>query len=61
MEVHGAAHEVGGEGESLCPRVERAGDTVFCYAKDVKLIIESLAGQSELLYMHRAASLRMSF
>jgi len=62
VEVHGAGHEAWAEkARSLCPRVEFAGDTVFCYATDVKPILESLAGQSELLYMHRAASLEDVF
>ena len=62
VEVHGVGHEAWGEkAKALCPRVERAGDTVFCYAADVKPVLESLAGQSELLYLHRAASLEDVF
>ena len=62
VEVHGAGLEEWMEkAKRLCPRFERAGDTVFCYAADVKPALESLAGQSELLYMHRAASLEDVF
>jgi lipooligosaccharide transport system ATP-binding protein len=45
----------------LAPRVERVGDTAFCYAQDVEPILGSLAGQSELAYLHRPASLEDVF
>jgi lipooligosaccharide transport system ATP-binding protein len=62
VEVHGPGHEAWAEkAKGLCPRVERAGDTVFCYAAEVKPLLESLAGQSELVYTHRAASLEDVF
>jgi lipooligosaccharide transport system ATP-binding protein len=62
VEVHGTGYEEWAEkAKRLCPRVERAGDTVFCYAADVKPLLESLAGQGELVYMHRAASLEDVF
>jgi lipooligosaccharide transport system ATP-binding protein len=62
VEVHGPGVEAWADrARSLCPRVERAGDTVFCYAADVKPLLESLAGQDELVYMHRAASLEDVF
>ncbi len=62
VEVHGPGYEAWAErAKALCPRVERAGDTVFCYAKDVKPLLESLAGQSELAYLHRPASLEDVF
>jgi lipooligosaccharide transport system ATP-binding protein len=62
VEVHGLGVEAWAErARSLCPRVERAGDTVFCYAADVKPVIESLEGQSELQFNHRAASLEDVF
>ena len=62
VEIHGPGYEAWAEGaKAMCPRVERAGDTVFCYAQDVKPILESLAGQSELVYLHRPASLEDVF
>jgi lipooligosaccharide transport system ATP-binding protein len=62
VEVHGTGYEVWMEkAKGLCPRVERAGDTVFCYAADVKPIIGSLEGQSDLQFNHRAASLEDVF
>jgi lipooligosaccharide transport system ATP-binding protein len=62
VEVHGPGYEPWAErAKAMCPRVERAGDTVFCYAQDVEPILESLAGQSELAYLHRPASLEDVF
>jgi lipooligosaccharide transport system ATP-binding protein len=62
VEVHGQGYEAWMDrARSLCPRVERAGDTVFCYAEDVDAILKSLAGQSELVYLHRPASLEDVF
>ncbi|MGA8049403.1 MAG: ATP-binding cassette domain-containing protein [Burkholderiales bacterium] len=62
VEVHGP--EVQGWMENarrIAPRVERAGETVFCYADDVEPLIASLRGQSELLYLHRPANLEDVF
>jgi lipooligosaccharide transport system ATP-binding protein len=62
VEVHGAGFEVWMQhARSLAPRVERAGDTVFCYAEDVEPVLRSLEGQSELAYLHRRASLEDVF
>jgi len=62
VEVHGQGIEAWmARAASLVPRVERAGETVFCYASDVKPVLESLAGQSELVYLHRPASLEDVF
>ena len=62
VEVHGPGYERWMEAaKSLCPRVERAGDTVFCYAQEVEPVLKSLAGQTELAYLHRPASLEDVF
>ena len=62
VEVHGPGYERWMESAKLfCPRVERAGDTLFCYAQDVEPVLESLAGQTELAYLHRPASLEDVF
>jgi lipooligosaccharide transport system ATP-binding protein len=62
VEVHGQGYEAWMErARSLCPRVERAGDTVFCYAEEAEPVLKSLAGQSELVYLHRPASLEDVF
>jgi lipooligosaccharide transport system ATP-binding protein len=62
VEVHGAGYEVWAErARTLCPRVERVGDTVFCYAADVAPILGSLSGNKDLAYLHRPANLEDVF
>jgi lipooligosaccharide transport system ATP-binding protein len=62
VEVHGIGYETWMElAKTLCPRVERVGDTVFCYAQNVAPLLQSLAGVSELSYLHRPASLEDVF
>ena len=62
VEVHGQGYEAWMErARSLAPRVELAGDTVFCYAEDVAPVLRTLAGQSELAYLHRPANLEDVF
>jgi len=62
VEVHGNGYEQWMDrARALAPRVERAGDTVFVYAADVRPILTSLEGQSELSYLHRPASLEDVF
>ncbi len=46
---------------SLAARVEKVGDTVFAYAADVEPLLKTLAGQTELAYLHRPASLEDVF
>ena len=60
LEVHGNGYEAWMErAKGLAPRVERAGDTVFCYGEDVSPLIRSLS--SDLVYLHRPASLEDVF
>ncbi len=62
VEVHGPS--VGdwmARASRLVPRVERAGETVFCYASDVEPVLTSLEGQRELVYLHRPANLEDVF
>jgi len=62
VEVHGQGSEAWMQAaRAHCARVERAGDTVFCYAADVAPVLKSLAGQSELAYLHRPANLEDVF
>jgi lipooligosaccharide transport system ATP-binding protein len=62
VEVHGPGYEAWMErAKSLAARVERAGDTVFCYAEDVEPILSNLSGNGELSYLHRQASLEDVF
>jgi lipooligosaccharide transport system ATP-binding protein len=62
VEVHGNGVEqwmVRAKG--LAPRVERAGETVFCYAADVEPVLALLRGQHDLVYLHRPANLEDLF
>jgi lipooligosaccharide transport system ATP-binding protein len=62
VEVHGPGFERWAEeARRLAPRVERVGETVFCYAENVEPVIAALRGQNELTYLHRAASLEDVF
>jgi lipooligosaccharide transport system ATP-binding protein len=46
---------------TVAARIERAGDTVFAYATDVRPVLSTLEGQGELSYLHRPASLEDVF
>jgi lipooligosaccharide transport system ATP-binding protein len=60
LEVHGPGHEAWIErAKSLAPRVERVGDTVYCYGEDVEPLLKTLFG--DLSYLHRPASLEDVF
>jgi lipooligosaccharide transport system ATP-binding protein len=62
LEVHGPGYEAWMErARALAPRVERVGDTVFCYSDDVEPLLKSLTGHDELAYLHRQASLEDVF
>jgi lipooligosaccharide transport system ATP-binding protein len=62
VEVHGPGVEDWiATAKRLAPRVERVGDTVFCYAQDVEPILKNLSSTSDLTYLHRAASLEDVF
>jgi lipooligosaccharide transport system ATP-binding protein len=62
VEVHGNGFEAWmREAKALCPRVERAGDTVFCYTGDAEPILRNLSRKSDLTYLHRPASLEDVF
>ena len=60
LEVHGPGHQEWMErAKSLAPRVERVGDTVYCYGEDVEPLLKTLFG--DLSYLHRPASLEDVF
>ena len=42
-------------------RLERVGETAFCYTEDEAPLLEALRGQSELHYLHRPANLEDVF
>ena len=60
LEVHGPGSEAWMErAKCLAPRVERVGDTVYCYGEDVEPLLKTLFG--DLSYLHRPASLEDVF
>ncbi len=60
LEVHGPGYERWMErAKSLAPRVERVGDTVYCYGDDVEPLLKGISG--DLSYLHRPASLEDVF
>jgi len=62
VEVHGPGVEAWMErAKGVAPRVERVGDTVFCYAENHAPLLNSLEGKDELGYLHRPASLEDVF
>ena len=63
VEVYGegvddwAAHIASGH----CERVERSGESVYCYTRDAKHVLADLDDQSMLTYQHRHANLEDVF
>jgi len=63
VEVHGdrVMSWADGEAATLASRLERSGDTVFCYATEPGLLLASLSRREELRYLHRPANLEDVF
>jgi lipooligosaccharide transport system ATP-binding protein len=63
VEVHGDGLESWSEGDArgLAARVERAGDTAFCYVRDPAPLLAHLERQPGLRYLHRPANLEDVF
>jgi lipooligosaccharide transport system ATP-binding protein len=62
VEVHGQGADAWLEtARRIAPRVERVGDTVFCYSENPDAILQDLAGRKDLAYLHRPASLEDVF
>ena len=62
LEVHGIGYETWMEhAKKLAPRVERVGDTVYCYGEDIEPLLRSLSSFPDLSYLHRPASLEDVF
>jgi lipooligosaccharide transport system ATP-binding protein len=49
------------DARALCPRVERAGDTVYCYASEIDPVLKKLNDKQGLNYLHRQAGLEDVF
>jgi lipooligosaccharide transport system ATP-binding protein len=63
VEVHGDGGAEWGEREAprLAARVERVGESVFCYARDAGPIVAGLERRGGLAYLHRPANLEDVF
>jgi len=63
VEVHGegAVEWAERDARRLCKRVERTGDTVFCYDDDAAPLLADLESRRELRYLHRPADLEDVF
>ena len=63
VEVHGDGAAAWGEREAprLAARVERVGETVFCYAHDAGPLVADLERRDRLAYLHRPANLEDVF
>jgi lipooligosaccharide transport system ATP-binding protein len=62
LEVHGPGYKSWMErAKSLAPRVERVGDTIYCYGENVEPLVKSLSDFPDLSYVHRPASLEDVF
>jgi lipooligosaccharide transport system ATP-binding protein len=60
LEVHGPGHEHWMQlARGLAPRVERVGDTVYCYGADIDPLLANIP--RGLSYLHRPASLEDVF
>ena len=62
VEVHGQGYEHWiAHARTLAPRVERVGETVYCYAEDVEPLLKDLSRRTNLAFLHRPASLEDVF
>ena len=63
VEVYGDEARSWGEahGRALADRIEIAGETAFCYARDPQPLLKALQGQLGVHYLHRPANLEDLF
>ncbi len=62
VEVYGdGAAEAGKAHAALAERVETSGETVFFYLRDPKRLLDALASNHEIRYLHRPANLEDLF
>jgi len=62
VEVHGTGLEAWLPGaQATVPRIERAGESAFCYAADAEPLLALLRGRADLVYLHRPANLEDVF
>ncbi len=62
VEVYGEGLDAWGErNRQLCERLERVGETLFCYTHHGEAVTQQLCGQTALRYLSRPASLEDVF
>lgn len=63
LEVHGedVTDWAAGTAARHCSRVERSGESFFCYTRDARPLLDDLERRPELSYMHRHANLEDVF
>lgn len=62
VEVYGEGMDAWGEQcRQLCERLERVGETLFCYTHHGEAVTQQLCGQTTLRYLSRPASLEDVF
>jgi lipooligosaccharide transport system ATP-binding protein len=62
IEVYGdQAKAWGDKNGKLAQRVETSGETLFCYTENVETLLQSLAHEEGLRYLHRPANLEDVF
>ena len=63
LEVHGPGLErwLAGHTAAAAERIERVGETAFCYVADETPLLDELRGQPDLQFLHRRATLEDVF
>jgi lipooligosaccharide transport system ATP-binding protein len=63
LEVYGDGAKAWADdaGKIVCERIERIGETVFCYVRDDERVLATLEHSDELHYLHRRANLEDVF
>jgi lipooligosaccharide transport system ATP-binding protein len=63
VEVYGDAAQAWADeaGKGVCERIERIGETVFCYVRDDERVLATLEHSDDLHYLHRRANLEDVF
>jgi lipooligosaccharide transport system ATP-binding protein len=63
VEVYGDAAQAWADdaGKGVCERLERIGETVFCYVRDDERVLATLEHSDDLHYLHRRANLEDVF
>ena len=62
VEVHGpGAQDWCAQARHLAARLERVGETVFCYGAELEALLATLGGRDDLTYLHRPANLEDVF